>query len=127
MVTVPISVVLVPKEPEAPVCQLPPPPSAPEPVPVGWGDMFFQLFEGTSTWLLGYSIVLATVILVVILYHLATRNRPPHYVVAASPYAVPHSPPPYYPASPYPTLSPQQAKNLSPRSPQTRTLFSVSQ
>lgn len=86
-------------------------------------------------WIIGYTIIIATIVLIVILYHFITKNRQPAPVVVASPYPIhhsphSHSPPPYqytlpHASSSYTPQSYSQGKNPS-TTPQ-RTLFSVSQ
>ena len=93
------------------------------------------VFGTGGIWFIAYTIIIATIVLIVILYHFITKNRQPAPVVVASPYPIHHSPHSHSPP-PYQYTSPHVSSSYTPQSysqgktssttPQ-RTLFSVSQ
>jgi len=101
----------------------------------GVQTLLAYLLGESGIWLLAYTIMIATIIAILVLYHLMTKNRQPAAVMVSSPYLMQRSPPPYSPQNGF--HSPIHYHNTSTHTPQTnnrtpggskqRTLFSVSQ
>ena len=109
------------------MCPTPSPAQAPS-GGLGWRRLFLSILGETSSWFIGYSIMIATIILILILYHKFAQRRGPPYPY---PYDPMHgTPPPYY--TPYTYRSPGTPSDSpynkgTPGSTPARTLFSVSQ
>ena len=97
---------------------------------LSWKTLWSSLFGESSTWLISYTIMIATVILILVIYHLYTKGRQPApVVISSSPYhLVQQSPPPYQYSPTYnsPRHTPGSYGPGKQATPQ-RTLFSVSQ
>ena len=96
--------------------------------------LLLYFFGTAGIWFIGYTIIIATIVLFVTLYHFITWNRQLAPVFVALPYQIHHSPHSHSP-SPYQYTSLHASSSYTPQSysqgknpwttPQ-RTLFSVS-